>query len=146
MLNKAILIGRLTADPELRSTPSNVPVTTFRIAVDRPFSSKGGERQADFITIVAWRATAEFICKYFQKGSDIAIDGSINTRDYTDKEGNKRTAFEVVASNVSFVGRKGGSSGSPTESNSSAGATPVAYSSGNAGDFQVIEEDDDLPF
>ena len=129
MLNKAILVGRCTADPELKATPSNVPVTSFRIAVDRPFSSKSGERQADFITIIAWRQTAEFICKYFQKGSDIAIDGSINTRDYTDKEGNKRTAFEVVASNVSFVGRKEKAEGQTSQ-----------------GGFEVLEDDDDLPF
>jgi single-strand DNA-binding protein len=145
MLNKAILVGRLTADPELRATPSNVPVTSFRIAIDRPFSSKGGDRQADFITIVAWRATAEFVCRYFKKGSDIAIDGSIQTRDYTDKDGNKRTAVEVVAGNVSFVGRK--SSSSPSAENYAAAMpAPAAYASGSAGDFQVIDNDDDLPF
>lgn len=105
MLNKAILVGRLTADPELKTTPNGVSVTSFSIACDRPYS-KGGERQADFINIVSWRGTAEFIAKYFHKGSAIAIDGSIQTRRYTDRDGNNRTAFEVLASSVSFVERK----------------------------------------
>lgn len=105
MLNKAILVGRLTADPELKTTPNGVNVTSFSIACDRPYS-KGGERQADFINIVAWRGTAEFIAKYFHKGNAIAIDGSIQTRRYTDRDGNNRTAFEVLANSVSFVERK----------------------------------------
>lgn len=105
MLNKAILVGRLTADPELKTTPNGVNVTSFSIACDRPYS-KDGERQADFINIVAWRGTAEFIAKYFHKGNAIAIDGSIQTRRYTDRDGNNRTAFEVLANSVSFVERK----------------------------------------
>ncbi|KAA3405073.1 single-stranded DNA-binding protein [Akkermansia muciniphila] len=103
MLNIVALMGRLTADPELRTTPSNVPVTVFTLAVDRSYSKQGEERQTDFITIVAWRHTAEFVCKYFRKGQLVAVDGSIQTRRYTDKEGNKRTAFEVVAANVHFA-------------------------------------------
>lgn len=106
MLNKAILVGRLTADPELRQTPSGVFVTSFTVAVNRAYPKEKGEQQADFIDIVAWRSTAEFACKYFKKGSAIGIDGSIQTRSYTDKEGNKRKAVEVLASNVSFVESK----------------------------------------
>lgn len=105
MFNLVVLTGRLTADPELKTTPSGVSVTSFSIAVDRSYK-QGEERQADFINIVAWRGTAEFITKYFKKGSLIGIEGSIQTRNYTDKNGNKRTAFEVVANNVQFVESK----------------------------------------
>lgn len=146
MFNKAILIGRLTADPELKTIPSGASVCTFRIACDRRFAGKDGERKADFITIVAWRQTAEFVSKFFTKGKLIGVDGSIQTRDYTDKDGNKRTAFEVVAENCFFVGSKneGGSSfAAPSDSFSTA---PVAYSSGSAGDFEEVEADSDLPF
>lgn len=101
MINIAVLQGRLTADAELKTTPSGVSVTSFTIAVDR--RGKGEERQADFINIVAWRSTAEFITKYFKKGSMIGIEGSIQTRRYQDKNGNNRTAFEVVANNVHFI-------------------------------------------
>ena len=106
MLNIVALMGRLTADPELRTTPSNVPVTTFTLAVDRSYAKQGEERQTDFITIVAWRHTAEFVGKYFRKGQLVAVDGSIQTRRYTDKDGNKRAAFEVVAANVHFAESK----------------------------------------
>jgi len=150
MFNKAILIGRLTADPELKTIPSGASVCTFRIACDRRFSGKDGERKADFITIVAWRQTAEFVSKFFTKGKLIGIEGSIQTRDYTDKEGNKRTAFEVVADNCFFVGSKaesGGGSGSYSAPHEDAApAAPVAYASGDAGDFEEVETDSDLPF
>ena len=99
-------MGRLTAAPELKTTPSGVSVTSFRVAVDRNFVLQGEERQADFIDIVAWRQTAEFICRYFRKGSMIAVQGSIQTRNYEDRNGNKRTAIEIVADNVSFCGEK----------------------------------------
>lgn len=102
MFNLVVLTGRLTADPELRKTPSDVPVTGFSIAVQRKYKS-GEEPETDFINIVAWRSSAEFICKYFKKGSMIGIEGSIQTRKYKDKDGNNRTAFEVVANNVQFV-------------------------------------------
>lgn len=142
MLNKAILVGRLTADPELKQTPNGLVVTTFRIAIDRAFTAKNTERQADFINIVAWRTSAEFVCKYFKKGSAIGIDGSIQTRDYTDKEGKKRTVFEVVAERVSFVERRqsGTSEVNSTES-VSAPASIDANLSFDAGDLI-----DDLPF
>jgi len=100
--NLVVLTGRLTADPELKATTNDRYVTSFTIAVDRR-GKQGEERQADFIPIVAWRQTAEFITKYFQKGSMIGIEGTIQTRKYTDKDGKSRTAFEVIANNVQFV-------------------------------------------
>lgn len=104
MLNQAILIGRLVNSPELKTTQAGTSVTTFTVAVDRRYVKRGTERETDFIDIVAWRQTAEFITKYFSKGSMIAIQGTIQTRTYTDKNGNKRKAVEVVAENVSFCG------------------------------------------
>lgn len=148
MYNRSILIGRLVADPELRTTPNGVNVSTFRIAVDRPYS-KNAEKKADFITIVAWRQQADFVCRYFSKGKAIGVEGSIQTRDYTDKEGNKRNAFEVVADRVFFVESKSASGASGSESGygaPAAAAAGVSYSSGSAGDFQVIDDDNDLPF
>ncbi len=149
MLNRVVLLGRIAADLELRQTPNGVPVMSFPIAVDRPYT-KGAERQADFIDIVTWRNTAEFVSKYFQKGSPIVIEGRIETRSYTDKNGEKRRRVEVVADNVSFV---------PTVRSDSVGARPVAsepaysqletnssYMSGSVGDFKEIEDEEDLPF
>ena len=106
MLNNVVLMGRMVSDPELRSTPNGVSVISFCIAVDRSFTKQGEEKQADFINVVAWRHTAEFVSKYFKKGSMIAVQGSIQTRHFEDKQGNKRTAVEVVADNVSFCGSK----------------------------------------
>ena len=153
MFNKAILIGRLTADPELKQTTSGTYLVNFRIAVDRRFKSQDGERKADFITIVCWRQQAEFVAKYFHKGEPIGVEGSIQTREYEDRQGNKRTAVEVVADNVFFVGGKGSGSGmgatpmvqaaAPT---APAPAAPVAYSSGAISDFEEVETDNDLPF
>lgn len=130
MLNRVILMGRLTASPEHKQTPSGISVTSFSIAVDRNFSGKDGNRQTDFINIVAWSSTADFICRYFTKGSMIALEGSIQTRNYEDKNGNKRTAVEVVVSNVSFCGDKRHE------------ASSAAF------DESAFEEisDDDLPF
>ena len=152
MLNCAVLMGRLVADPELRTTTSGISVTSFRIAVDRSFVRQGEERQADFIDIVAWRQTADFVCRYFRKGSMIAVQGSIQTRAYEDKQGNKRTAVEVVADNVSFCGSKA-ESGTPGGNRPYENAAPVAaapaasFASGSMGDFESIEDDDDsLPF
>ena len=104
MLNVVAIMGRLVADPELRTTPQGTNVCSFRIACDRNFVRQGEQRQADFIDIVAWRSQAEFVSKYFQKGSLIAIEGSLQTRQYQDKNGNNRTAVEVVANNISFAG------------------------------------------
>jgi len=103
MLNRIILMGRLTADPELRQTPNGISVATFSIAVDRNFQSKGAERQTDFINCVAWRQTGEFISRYFQKGRMIAVEGSLQTRRYEDKTGAKRTAYEVVVDQAYFA-------------------------------------------
>lgn len=107
MLNKIFLQGRLVADPELRHTPSGVPVASFRLAVDRDFKSKdSGERTADFVNIVAWRSTGEFVSKFFTKGRLALVEGRLQMRDYTDRDGNKRTAAEVVADNVYFCDSK----------------------------------------
>ncbi|WBY63310.1 MAG: Single-stranded DNA-binding protein [Thermocaproicibacter melissae] len=152
MLNVAVLMGRLVADPELRQTPNGVSVTSFTLAVDRSYVKSGAERQTDFIDIVAWRNTAEFVCKYFRKGQLVAVQGSIQTRSYTDKEGNKRKAFEIVADNVHFAEpkRDGVSStnhfAGPDNLASQTERPAPAYSSGNADDFEEIPSDDDLPF
>ena len=140
MLNCAVLMGRLVADPELKTTSNNISVTSFRIAVDRNFVKQGEEKQADFIDIVAWRSTADFVCRYFHKGSMIAIQGSIQTRNYEDKNGNKRTAVEVVADNVSFCGSKAENGTQETS------YTPT-FQSASQGDFESIDDDDgSLPF
>lgn len=102
MLNKIILMGRLVRDPELRRTNGGTPVASFTMAVDRDFKSQGGEKETDFIDIVAWRNTAEFVSKYFTKGRMAVVEGRLQIRDWTDKEGNKRKAAEVVADNVYF--------------------------------------------
>ena len=154
MLNVAVLMGRLVADPELRQTPNGVSVTSFTLAVDRSYVKSGAERQTDFIDIVAWRNTAEFVCKYFRKGQLAAVQGSIQTRSYTDKEGNKRKAFEIVADNVHFAEpKRDGASGTghpgdhPESHAASQNDRPApAYSSGKADDFEEIPSDDDLPF
>ncbi|WP_085833591.1 single-stranded DNA-binding protein [Clostridium merdae] len=152
MLNVTVLMGRLVADPELRHTTSDIAVTSFTIAVDRSYVKSGAERQADFIDIVAWRSTAEFVCKYFRKGQLIAVQGSIQTRSYQDKDGNKRKAFEIVADNVHFAEskREGGPTGGTGYSSFSRTDAPMpsapAYTSGNTGDFEEIPTDDDLPF
>lgn len=142
-LNEVILGGRLTADPELKKTGSDTAVTSFTIAVDRKYS-KDGEKKADFITVVAWRQTAEFICKYFLKGSAIIVCGELQTRNWTDNNGNKRYATEVVASEVSFVESKKNS-----ETNSS--PAEEIPTQGNVGgytseDFAVVKDEDDLPY
>lgn len=152
MLNVVALLGRLTADPELRRTPSGVSVTTFTVAVNRSYVKQGGERQTDFIDVVAWRNTAEFVSKYFRKGQMIAVQGSIQTRSYEDKQGNKRKAVEVLADNISFADSKG-SSQSGQQNNSyaapdfAAPAMPApSFSQGSADDFAVVDDNEDLPF
>lgn len=146
MLNKVILQGRLTADPELKSTPNGVSVTTFSLAVEQKYAGKGTERQTDFFNCVAWRGTAEFICRYFEKGKMMALEGTLQTRSYTDKNQNKRTVTEVMAEQVYFAG----DSGAAKEQQPAAAQIPtgtVAYSSGSNADFADIEiGDDDLPF
>ncbi|MBU3820270.1 MAG: single-stranded DNA-binding protein [Candidatus Faecalibacterium intestinavium] len=159
MLNVVAIMGRLVADPELRTTQSGISVASFRIACDRSYARPGEQRQADFFDVVAWRQQAEFVCKYFQKGSLIAIDGSLQTRQYQDKNGNNRTAFEIVANNINFAGPKNSGSTGPaapyqggTSHQNAQYARPAAveaapsYSAGSADDFAVIDDNDDLPF
>ena len=153
MLNTVAIMGRLVADPELRHTPSNFSVTSFTVAVSRSYVKQGTERQTDFIDVVAWRNTAEFICRYFKKGQMIAIEGSLQTRTYQDKEGHNRKAVEVLANNVYFTESRSNSQNSNSErayeerSNiSSQEETPLAFSRGSQDDFSVISDDDDLPF
>lgn len=144
-MNVVVLIGRLTDNPELRHTNSNISVTRFSIAVDRAYRS-GEERQTDFINIVAWRQTAEFITTYFKKGQRIGIEGSLRMNRFTDKDGNNRTAYEVVVNNAHFVENKrdGGNAGgfAPAETQ----AAPQSFSNSDSGDFAEIASDDDLPF
>lgn len=136
MLNVVALMGRLTADPELKTTQSGTSVTSFTVAVERSFARAGEERKADFIDIVCWRNTAEFVCKYFQKGSLIAVDGSIQTRTYQDKNGNNRKAVEILASHVNFAGGK--------DNGRSFDAAQPHRSQQD--DFTPINDDEDLPF
>lgn len=141
MFNLVVLTGRLTADPELKTTANGIPVTTFSIAVNRNYRA-GEEQQTDFINVVAWRQRAEFITKYFKKGNLIGIEGSIQTRRYQDKNGNNRTAFEVIVNNAQFVESKRDSSASPV-----AASEPASYSNADVSDFSEIGDmDDDLPF
>ena len=141
-MNKATLIGRLAADPELRQTGSGIAVTSFTIAVDRPYSGKESETQTDWIDIVAWRHTAEFVCKYFKKGMPILICGQLQTRNWTDNQGNKRYATEVVADEVSFVGNNENATEAKSEPST---YVPTAYG-GNNTQFEEIPNDGDLPF
>ena len=134
MLNVAIIMGRLTADPELRTTASGVAVTTFSVAVDRRFQRQGEEKQTDFINVVAWRQTAEFVSRYFHRGSMIAVRGSIQQRNYEDKNGNKRTATEVIAEEALFGGSK------------STGKAEEKPAESEQGGFEEVEGENDLPF
>ena len=152
MLNIVAIVGRLVADPELRTTPAGYSVCSFRIACDRSYVQQGQQRQADFIDIVAWRQQAEFVSKYFQKGSMIAIEGSLQTRQYQDKNGNNRTAVEVVANNISFAGakRQDGQSAPSYEqqtiSHVQQAKAQSGFAQGSTDDFAVIDDNDDLPF
>ena len=146
MFNLVVLTGRLTADPELKTTQSGVSVVSFCIAVQRQYKS-GEEPITDFINIVAWRHTAEFVTKYFKKGNMIGIEGSIQTRKYTDKDGNNRTAFEVLANNVQFVESKRNSADVNVSTDSKDPLKQVSENLQNAGFTQAnISDDDDLPF
>ena len=152
MLNVVAIMGRLVADPELRTTPAGVNVCRFRIACERNFVAQGQQRQADFVDVAAWRQQADFVCRYFAKGSLIAINGRIQTRNYQDKQGNNRTAFEVVAENINFGGSRGTGTKAVDEGGEAAPRAdawpkadpPAGY--GNVDDFAVIDDSDDLPF
>lgn len=139
-LNIAVLLGRLTCDPELRHTPNGVSVTSFTLAVDRSYAPKGQEKQTDFVSIVAWRGTADFCAKYFTKGQLIAVQGSIQTRKYTDHDGKNRTAFEVVADNVHFAEPK------RDPGNKSTYTHGADVDTQDNGDFEEMPSDEDLPF
>ena len=161
MLNKIFIMGRLTRDPELRRTQSGTPVTSFSLAVDRDYKTQSGEKETDFIDVVAWRATAEFVAKYFTKGRMAVVEGRLQLRDWTDKDGNKRRSAEVVADNIYFGdsrrdGDNGGAgySGNNGYANSdnsyggySAPAGGYAAPVGGASGFSEIDDEDgDLPF
>lgn len=144
-LNKVMLVGRLTADPELKTTPNGISVTNFTLAVDRGYAKQGEEKQTDFIYIVCWRTQAEFATKYFRKGTGVYVGGSLQIRTWKDKDGNNRTTAEVVADEVKFAESKkdsnsgGGGSFTKTENEAS-------FSNNPNGDFQEITDDDELPF
>lgn len=144
MINSVVLMGRLTYEPELRTTPNGLSVIRFQIACDRNYQAKGEERKADFIDITAWRQTAEFISRYFHKGSMIAVEGSIQTDNFVDKDGNNRKSVTVVANNVSFCGSKAESG---TTANPAFSQPAPSYTSADNSDFEeIVDEDDDLPF
>ena len=165
MLNRIIIMGRLARDPELRRTQTGTPVASFRLAVDRDFKDKStGERSTDWIDVVAWRATAEFVSRYFTKGHMAVVEGRLQMRDWTDKDGNKRTTAEVVAENVYFGDSKrdgdgggysagysqgGYSSGGYSSGGYTAPASPSGYGAPPADGDQFAELSDDdgeLPF
>lgn len=148
MLNCAVIMGRLTADPELRTTASNISFVRFSVAVDRSYQRAGAERQTDFINVVAWRQTADFVSKYFRKGQMIAVQGSIQTGSYEDKQGNRRNTFEIVADNVSFCGSKAESGGAaPADRYPTPAAQPASYQNSGSEDFSdIAAAEDDLPF
>jgi single-strand DNA-binding protein len=146
-LNRIILIGRLTADPEIRKTPNGISVTRVSIAVDRRYKSASGERETDFINVVAWRKLADLLGEYMKKGRQIAVEGSLQMNRYQTKEGEKRTTYEVVAENIQFLDRGSSSGGSsadiaPMPSESDAPPEPSGFGdSGNSGN-----QEGDLPF
>ena len=155
MLNRIIIMGRLARDPELRRTQTGTPVASFRLAVDRDFKDKStGERSTDWIDVVAWRATAEFVSRYFTKGRMAVVEGRLQMRDWTDKDGNKRTSAEVVADNVYFGDSRPAGNGGNSFNDAPAYHSAPAYSAPAGGftapvggDFaEIDEEDGDLPF
>lgn len=153
MLNRIIIMGQLVADPELRTTPGGVTVATVRLAVDRDFRNKQtGERETDFINVVAWRQTAEFVSRYFAKGRMAVVEGRLQIRPYTDRDGNKRTAAEVVAENVYFGdSRRDGDSGSyapPPFAQSAPASSSGGYAAPTGEDqfAELADDDGDLPF
>ena len=148
MLNKIILMGRLTRDPELRRTGTGTAVTSFSLAVDRDFKSQSGEKETDFIDIVAWRSTAEFVSKYFTKGRMAVVEGRLQIRDWTDKDGGKRRSAEVVADNVYFGDSKrdGGDSSGYSAAPAYKNAAPSNFNAGGSEFAEIGEDDGELPF
>ena len=152
MLNHIVIMGRLTRDPELRRTQSGVAVTTITVAVDRDFQSRDSqEKQTDFIDVVAWRSTAEFVSKYFTKGKMIVVEGSLQSRKWQDKNGQNRVSWEVQADNVYFGESRregqGGDYAAPAYGGGQSYAAPVeSYAAPAGGGFAEVEEDGELPF
>ena len=148
MLNRIILMGRLTRDPELRRTGSGTAGTSFSLAVDRDFKSQSGEKETDFIDIVAWRNTAEFVSKYFTKGRMAVVEGRLQIRDWTDKDGGKRRSAEVVADNVYFGDSKrdGGDSSGYSAAPAYKNAAPSNFNAGGSDFAEIGEDDGELPF
>ena len=148
MLNKIILMGRLTRDPELRRTGTGTAVTSFSLAVDRDFKSQSGEKETDFIDIVSWRSTAEFVSKYFTKGRMAVVEGRLQIRDWTDKDGGKRRSAEVVADNVYFGDSKrdGGDSSGYSAAPAYKNAAPSNFNAGGSDFAEIGEDDGELPF
>ena len=148
MLNKIILMGRLTRDPELRRTGTGTAVTSFSLAVDRDFKSQSGEKETYFIDIVAWRSTAEFVSKYFTKGRMAVVEGRLQIRDWTDKDGGKRRSAEVVADNVYFGDSKrdGGDSSGYSAAPAYKNAAPSNFNAGGSDFAEIGEDDGELPF
>lgn len=140
-LNKVILGGRMCADPELKTTPSGVQVTSFSIAVNRSHKGKDGDVQADFVNVTAWRGTAEFICRYFKKGSSICVVGSLQTRSWKDQQGAKRYATEVAADEAHFVDAKGDSAVSDKPDASM--YVPEQYQPAK---FEPVDNSEEMPF
>lgn len=146
MLNHIVIMGRLTRDPELRRTGNGVAVASFTLAVDRDFSGKDGEKETDFVDCVAWRQTGEFVSKYFTKGRMACVSGSLQLRDWTDKDGNKRRSAEVIANNVYFADSKNTAENGGSRPTAAAPAAPT-YAAPAAGSFAPINDDDEqLPF
>ena len=156
MLNVVAIMGRLTDDPVLRHTPNQVPVCSFSVAVGRNYVKQGEERATDFINVVAWRSTAEYVSRYFKKGQLIVVNGSIQTRNYVDRNGNNRTAFEIMADNVHSCQSRNSSEGGyasynpgntfqPSNAVASVNQT-MSFESGSIEDFEEIAGDSDLPF
>ncbi|MBR2388170.1 MAG: single-stranded DNA-binding protein [Clostridia bacterium] len=141
--NKIILGGRLTADVELKQTPSGVSVAQFSVAVNRKYSKDSEQQQTDFFNVTAWRSTAEFVAKYFKKGSSICVVGSLQNRTWEDNNGQKRYATDIIADEVSFVDSKNDSQG--TETVNTGAYMPEAYTT-SQGNFEGVEDDADLPF
>jgi single-strand DNA-binding protein len=149
MLNQIVLMGRLTKDPELRSTPAGVSVVSFSLAVERDFASReeGGEKQTDFIDVVAWRNTAEFVSKYFFKGQLAAVSGRLQIRNWTDKEGVKRKNAEVVADNVYFAeGKRNREDGAAPYQKTGNFSAPASFNTDSSGFAALDDDDGDLPF
>ncbi len=148
-MNKVILIGRLTKDPEMRTTPSGINATSFTIAVNRTFTNQNGEREADFINCVAWRKQAENLAKYCQKGSQVAVEGRIQTRSYDHQDGTKRYVTEILADSTTFLSAKGSTSSNFSndyQSNNDIETTNVAKDAFEDFGSEVALSDDDLPF